>query len=93
MLQTILTDLSTMVTTVTYLLMAVALLVFMWGIVKFITAGGNMEKRKTAHGYIIYGLIGLFVMIAFWGIIKILLITFNIQEGGTVTPPEVILHP
>ncbi|MBU1178827.1 pilin [Patescibacteria group bacterium] len=51
------------------LFMAVAVAVFLWGIIKYITAGGNAEKEKEARGYIIYGLIGLFVLISFWGII------------------------
>ncbi len=71
------------------LLMAVGVLVFIWGIVKYITAGGDIEKVKEARGYIIYGLIGLLVMVAFWGIIKIALLSFNIQEGGTIKPPKI----
>lgn len=72
-----------------YTLMAVAVLVFLWGIVKFIVAGADMEKIKEARGYIIFGLIGLLVMIAFWGIISVVLITFDIPSGGSPTLPSV----
>ncbi len=71
------------------LFMAIGVLVFLWGIIKYITAGGDAEKEKSARGYIIYGLIGILVMIAFWGIIKVALGTFGVQEGGTVTPPTI----
>ncbi len=66
------------------LIMALAVLVFLWGVVKYITAGGDAEKEKTARGYIIYGLIGIFVLVAFWGIIQILTNTFGIETGGTL---------
>lgn len=69
------------------ILMIVAFAIFLWGVVKFIFAGGDEEKRKTAKHYIVYGLIGLFVMIAVWGIIRIVLSTFGVQEGGDITPP------
>lgn len=71
---------------VTELLMAVAFLMFIWGIVRFITAAGNPEKLKTAKGYIIYGLIGVFVMFAIWGIIQLLSQTFFGGSPPTAPP-------
>ena len=62
------------------LLMVAAFVVFLWGIVKFITSGGDEEKKKSAKSLIIYGLIGLFVMIAVWGIIKLVQGTFGVQD-------------
>ncbi len=74
-------------TTLIPLLMMVVVAVFLWGIVKYITAAGDEEKAKVAKGYIIYGLIGLFVMIAMWGIVSILATTLGVTPGGTITPP------
>ncbi len=88
-LQTVILDISDMIDILIPVLMAVGVLVFIWGIVKYITAGGDAEKEKEARGYIIYGLIGVLVMVAFWGIIKVVLTTFDIQEGGTIIPPEI----
>lgn len=68
-------------------LLIVAFALFLWGVIKFIFAGGDEEKRKTAKNYIIYGLIGLFVMVAVWGIIRIVLGTFDVQEGGDIDVP------
>jgi hypothetical protein len=53
-------------------LWVLAFAVFIWGIVKFIAAAGNPEKRNTAKGYIIYGLIGIFILVSFVGLIYIL---------------------
>ncbi len=66
------------------LLMVIVLAVFFWGVAKFITAGGDENKRKEAKNYIIYGLIGMFVLVAWWGIIQIVLNTFF---GGVETSP------
>lgn len=71
------------------LFMVVAVAIFLWGIVKYITASGDEEKAKSARGYIIYGLIGLFVMVAFWGIIKIVAETFDVGTGGTIPLPTI----
>ena len=60
-----------LVNTIVPLFMVIAVAVFLWGIVKYITAAGDEEKIKTSRGYIIYGLIGIFVMVAFWGIIQV----------------------
>ncbi|OHA15707.1 MAG: hypothetical protein A3A10_01925 [Candidatus Tagabacteria bacterium RIFCSPLOWO2_01_FULL_42_9] len=71
------------------LFMVVAVAVFLWGIIQYITSAGDEEKRKSAQGYIVYGLIGLFVMVAFWGIIKVVSSTFGVQEGGTINLPSI----
>ncbi|KKS14679.1 MAG: hypothetical protein UU71_C0021G0002 [Parcubacteria group bacterium GW2011_GWB1_41_6] len=70
------------------LLGTAAFVVFLWGVVKFISAGGNEEKRKESKNLIIYGLIGLFVMVAVWGIIKLVAGTFDLQEGGDINAPQ-----
>ncbi|MEK9209267.1 MAG: pilin [Patescibacteria group bacterium] len=74
------------------LLMVAAFVVFLWGIVKFITSGGDEEKKKSAKSLIIYGLIGLFVMVAVWGIIKLVQGTFGVTQTdinlpGSPKPP------
>ncbi len=72
------------------LLMVVAMAAFLWGIVKYIMAAGDEEKRKDAKGTIIYGVLGMFILVAFWGIIQIVAWTFgNIELGGTITPPKI----
>jgi len=71
------------------LFMTVAVAVFLWGIIMYITAGGDAEKEKTARGYIIYGLIGLFVLVAFWGLIAVITTTFDVSEGVTPIAPQV----
>lgn len=71
-------------------LMMVAVVVFLWGVVKYITSSGDEEKRKSAKGYIIYGLIGIFVMVALWGIVTVVASTLGLGAPGTgITLPPV----
>lgn len=70
------------------LLIAVAVVVFLYGVVKYITAGGSEEKRAEARMTMIYGIIGLFVMVAIWGLVGILLNTFGIAPGGRMDYPQ-----
>lgn len=56
----------------TPLLVAVALLVFFWGIAKFILAAGDEKKVEEGKKLLIWGSIGLFVIASLWGIIQIL---------------------
>ncbi len=85
--QGILYSLRDIVNIIIPLLMAVAFAIFLWGVVKFIFAGGDENKRKEAKHYIVYGLIGLFVMVAVWGLIRVVTSTFGVQEGGTISIP------
>lgn len=62
----------------------IATIVFLWGVVMFITAGGDEDKRSEGRQYIIFGLIGLFVMISVWGIVNVLVGFFGF--GGASAP-------
>ena len=81
---------------ITFLIL-LATVLFLWGIVKYIMAGGDEEKLKEARNTIIYGIIFLAVMIAVWGFVNIVLdFVFGSGAGreaipsgpqqGTVTP-------
>ena len=54
------------------LLYAIAVTVFLWGVVEFIWNAGNEEKRTTGKQHIIWGLVGLLIMSAVWGIMAII---------------------
>lgn len=71
------------------LVVAIALLVFFWGIVQFI-AGGE-AKRDEGKKHMIWGIVGLFVMVAVWGLVGFLgtLVLGNNTAGGSVQVPTV----
>src|SRR3989338_5287827 len=69
------------------IIMAVATIIFLWGIVMYITAAGDEKKAATAKSYITSGLIGLFFMVAIWGIVKALVATFGVGGEGIPVGP------
>jgi membrane protein DedA with SNARE-associated domain len=66
---------------VTSTIIALALLVFLWGLIGYLANSGNEEKRKDSINYIIAGLIGLFVMVAIWGIVELVTRTLGSPLG------------
>jgi ABC-type transport system involved in cytochrome bd biosynthesis fused ATPase/permease subunit len=54
------------------IIIGLALLLFLIGVLKYVTAGGDEEARAAARGMIIFGIIALFVMTAVWGFVRIL---------------------
>ena len=67
------------------LVIGIGVLVFLWGLVGFVTAGGDEEKRKDARSLMIYGIIVLFVMVSVWGLVRILVTTFGTGQNNTLS--------
>lgn len=70
------------------LVIAIAVLLFLVGVLRFVTAGGDEEQRAAARNMIIFGIIALFVMTAVWGFVNILGSTI-FGSNSVVTPPAV----
>ncbi|MBP6855226.1 MAG: hypothetical protein KBD26_03690 [Candidatus Pacebacteria bacterium] len=62
------------------LLIALAVIVFIWGVLKFIMNADDSTKREEGRNFIIWGLVGLFVMVSIWGIVNILNNTFGVSN-------------
>lgn len=77
------------VQTLAIILVGVALLVFFWGIIRYVMAGGDEEKRAAGRSLMIYGVIGLFVMVAIWGLVYFLASVLGIGVGGGVDIPAI----
>lgn len=60
---------------------AVAFLVFVWGIARFIKAAGSEREIKDSKNLIIWGLVGLFILVTIWGIIAFLRGEFGFSGG------------
>lgn len=86
-IETILTRLQSILNQIIPILMIIATIVFLWGVIGYITAGGDEEKRRDSKSYIIWGLVGLFALVAVWGIVKVLVTTFGLGGVGTPTGP------
>jgi uncharacterized membrane protein YidH (DUF202 family) len=65
----LITQIGAWVTLIIPILLGLAILVFFWGLVKFIFSAGDEAAKDTGKNLMIWGMIALFVMVAFWGII------------------------
>jgi len=72
------------------LLIAAAVILFLYGVIKYVSGGDDEAKRKEAKNYIVYGIIGLFVMVSVWGLVNLLAGTFSLNPAiprpATYTP-------
>lgn len=76
------------------LLLSVALLVFLWGIVQFITQAGDEKNRSAGRQKIAWGIVGLALIIAVWGVVNLLSAILGASTSTTVCPsPTIDLAP
>jgi heme/copper-type cytochrome/quinol oxidase subunit 2 len=66
---------------------ALAFLVFMLAIVKFIRSAGNEKEIKESKNLLIWGVIGLFILVSIWGIISFMKGELGFSEN--VTLPQI----
>lgn len=60
---------------------SLAILYFIWGIIRYVIAGGE-EAKKNGRDTIIYGIIGLVCIFGLWGIIAFINNTFGIDTNA-----------
>jgi hypothetical protein len=53
----------------TILAAGVALLVFFWGLVKFILSASDPKGKAEGKSFMVWGVIALFVMVSVWGLV------------------------
>lgn len=66
-------------------IIALTVLVFLWGVFKFVIAN-DAEKRKEARGYMVWGIVSLFIMVSVWGLVNILVRTFSLNTNAPALP-------
>jgi len=65
-----------MINQLVLVLIGIGLLLFIFGLVKYVSAGGDEDEVKKAKSFIIFGIIALFVMLSVWGLVNLLSDTF-----------------
>ena len=89
-----LTTFSNIVNFLIPVMLALAVLVFFWGLVKYIASASDEAAKESGKTLMIWGMIALFVMVAFWGIIGYF--STSLGLSGTISqvaPPSVSLIP
>lgn len=69
------------------LLMTLAVVMFFWGIVKFIANMDDETARKGGKSLMVWGMIAIFVMVSFWSIIGYVQESLGLS-GGTIDQGE-----
>jgi len=52
------------------IVLALAVLAFIWGLVKFVANAGNEQGREEGKQVMLWGIIALFVAVSIWGIVE-----------------------
>ena len=80
----VITDITGIINRIVPLLIGIAVLVFLWGVLKYVISGADdADKRKEARGFMIWGIVSIFIMVSVWGLVGILQRTFNVTDGPT----------
>lgn len=65
-----------------YLIMGLAVVLFVWNIFKyFIKGGDDVGAKKEAGMYVLWSVVGFFVILSFWGMVNILTNTFKLDSS------------
>jgi hypothetical protein len=78
-----------LITQLVPLLVALALLSFIWGLVQFILASGDEAAKDVGKRRMIWGIITLFVIVSVWGLVGLLGEMSGVEMGGSVDAPSV----
>lgn len=70
-------------------LIGIALIVFMWGLIIFMTHGGDERAHEEGRQRIVWGIIILFVVVSVWGIVNLLQRIVGVRGEGYVRAPYV----
>lgn len=54
------------------LIIGIAMLLFLWGIARFMFSGGDEKVLADTKRLMVWGIIALFFMVSVWGIVKVL---------------------
>ena len=72
------------------LFVTLAIVVFFWGLIKYLTNKGE-EMAKEGVNLMFWGIVAIFVMVSVWGIIRLLQNTFQVQNGQAIVPNPIVV--
>lgn len=68
------------------IIFGIGLIVFIWGLLKYIAAAGDEAAIKEAKQFIVFGIIALAVMMSVWGLTNLLVGLFFPSGAALVIP-------
>lgn len=82
-LTTVVAKVGSIISAVTPIIVALALVYFFWGLATYILSSG--EKKSEGASMMIWGIIALFVMVSVWGLVGLISNTFSVGQGGDIS--------
>jgi len=82
---------NTVINALVPIIISLSLVVFFFGLVKYMMSLGKEESRKEAMQLMIWGVIAIFVMVSIWGIIRLLQSTFKVTSSDPIVPKAIQL--
>jgi hypothetical protein len=71
-------------------LVAIAFIVFLWGVFKYLIYGGdNDTERATGKKLILWGIIAFVIIFSIWGIVNVLMGALNLSSGTHPSAPKI----
>ncbi len=74
------------------MLITVAIVVFFWGLIKYLLSSGSTEEAHKGIHQMIWGVVAIFVMVSIWGLIALLQRTFGVDNNQARIPAAVPLR-
>jgi len=84
--QSLLLQLGELIKIAVPILVALAVLLFIWGVIKFVFAAENDEARAEGKKVMTWGIIALFVIVSVWGLVELLQQLSGIGGGAGPDP-------
>lgn len=93
-LEAVITRIALVLNEIIPFLLLLGTVAFLWGMLKYITAGGDEQKTKDARNTMVYGVVGLALMVAVWGFVYLLLdFVFDNPDPAPIIPGPDIIKP
>ncbi|MDP3988656.1 MAG: hypothetical protein Q8P93_00240 [bacterium] len=70
------------------LLLAAAVLFFLYGVASYVGAGEKAEKRTESIQFMGWGIVAIFVMVSVWGLVSVVQKTFDLDDRTKPTVPQ-----
>ena len=76
-IQNILNEVNSFFQNVAPVLLGVLVLLFLWGLTKYVLQTDSVEGKESAKNIMIWGLVTIFIIVTMWGLVGILIDLFG----------------
>ncbi|HEY4501970.1 MAG TPA: hypothetical protein VJJ20_02790 [Candidatus Paceibacterota bacterium] len=83
-------SISSLVGALVPILITMALVVFFWGLIRYLWPSGGKSNVAGAKTLMIWGIITLFVMVSIWGIVRLAQSALGVDPNATPTSPKAL---